>query len=67
MIDYQQPAVPPRRGSASEAHRAPGEQQTGGMREYVAAAKSWVRANPAAALGVALFAGAGVGWLVKRR
>jgi ElaB/YqjD/DUF883 family membrane-anchored ribosome-binding protein len=67
MIDYQQPAAPPRRGSAFEAQRTPGEQQSGGGREYLVAAESWVRAHPAAALGVAFFAGAGLGWVVKRR
>jgi hypothetical protein len=67
MIDYQQPAAPLRRESDFETQRMPGERHAGGPREYLGTAESWVRAYPAAALGVAFLAGAGVGWLIKRR
>lgn len=67
MIHFQQPVARPRSGSDSEAQRQAREQQSGGAGEILRTAESWVGAHPAVALGLALFAGAGVGWLVKRR
>lgn len=66
MIHYQEPVARPPRGD-SESQPVGGNQQAGGAGEYLRVAEIWVGAHPAAALGLALLAGAGVGWLVKRR
>lgn len=67
MIDYPRPVTRPPSGSDSDALRVPAEQQSGGASDYLRLAETWVGAHPAVALGLALFAGAGVGWLIKRR
>lgn len=67
MIDYPRPATPLRSGRGSEPQQVPAEQQSGDASDYLRVAETWVGAHPAAALGVALVVGAGVGWLLKRR
>lgn len=67
MIDYPRPVTRPRSGSNSDPQRVPAEQHSGGANDYLRIAETWVGTHPAVALGLALLAGAGVGWLIKRR
>lgn len=67
MIDYQPQTVPPRSGIASDSGPVPARSVDQMADQYRQLVQDWVVGHPAAALGVALIVGAGVGWLIKRR
>lgn len=67
MIDYQPQTVPPRSGIASDSRMTPARSVDQMADQYRQLFQDWVVEHPAAALGVALIVGAGVGWLIKRR
>jgi hypothetical protein len=67
MIKFQPQTVPQRSGTVSSNMSLSEFRRIAASVDYRRIVESWVVEHPAMSLGVALIAGAGVGWLVKRR